>query len=1270
MLGGRRYAEIDRDADRGPKTKRGETEREDRDMSKRTRIALLFVFALGAGFAVRGGDAAPARGAAPAQIDLPPPLVVGPAEDGVERDPATAADARDGKTAPSAPAQDDIELPHEAYVAGRLLVGFRPGVPEEEKALLHEANGAQVIRSLPELDVHVLRFESEDALAMVQVYQDEDEVAFAEPDYIATIAGAPDAGAPVLSEPPAGQAPERDGVLGLLRTPNDPLFSSQWHHQKLEMEAAWDHASGEGVTVAVVDTGVTCSHPDLSAMCVAGYDFVNGDSDPRDDHGHGTHVAGIAAATTNNGVGVAASGWGAKIMPVKALDRTGNGAHSAISAGISWAADNGAEVINLSLGSFFTSNTLQRAIARAIDSGSVVVAAVGNEQTSNPTYPACYPGVIGISATGQTDRRASFSNYGACVDVAAPGVGILSTVPSGGYQAWSGTSMACPVAAGVIALLVGQDPSRSPAQIEQILEESADDIGDPGVDSFFGHGRINARAAAQHSPGTVTPGPTETAVSSEPTATATPSGDFVQQLEDLINLERNKYGLPPLHTSTALRQASARHSRDMAENSFCGHDGTDGSTAYDRMRDAGYADPYSEIVLCGAVTPAAAVAGWMNSAPHRAIILCALCTELGGGYFEIQRGARHFWTVDFGRTTNLSATPTLALPGPPQATATPGPTQTPPPPTPTQASPTGSETLVIVPDNNRVGWVVSSQPSLNHYDDEETYTGVWNGRIYHGAMQFDLDDIPLGATVNWARLELTGRSRDFLGTTGTWSVNLLRDEIDASFPNEGYTGVHNAAIDATLLPLMGVGDLDEARVNVFVFDDTQLTILGDRRAGTQRLTLRLDGPTTGSFSNLFTWDTGYGETTRYPGPKLIVNISDGEQPPLPTRTPTPTSAATEPPTPSATPLKPDTPPPPTPTATFTAPPPPPSATPTATIPAPIPGDLELVPACEDVGYVRQFEAGNRFCTDNNPTGSIVAGYYQLRRYNGGVQFDLSAIPPGSTIQAAQLVLSGNDLRYLSESGNGIWDVKLLSAGIDNGWRAVNYDSLRAAPISSALEPDLRQYDFGVGVDNVFSFAPIQLAELQFRLETTKRISFRIDGPTGGLSNVMSWDSGYGPGTRVAPRLVIRYGPPGSGEPEPTEPPESLDKILELVDAINAVRELHGVAPVRVDPRLAEAAKVHNQDMSRNGFFSHVGSDGSTPSDRVARTGYQASKVGETLAALNSDPETIVNAWYGQGQRDTLLDPDWTELGAHYVHAPWSLYNHYWVAVFARPASGP
>jgi thermitase len=271
-------------------------------------------------------------------------------------------------------------------------------------------------------------------------------------------------------------------------TPNDTSYSSQWGPQKIQCPAAWDLGQGStSVVVAIIDTGIDKNHLDLNTKFVAGRDFVNNDSDPDDDNGHGTHCAGIAAASTNNARGIAGVGFNTRLMGVKVLNSSGSGSLTAVANGITWAADNGANVLSMSLGSTGGSSTLQSAVDYAWNAGKVVVAAAGNDGNTNAQYPAFYTNCIAVASTTTSDTRSSFSTYGSWVDVAAPGSSIYSTYDGNSYATLSGTSMACPHVAGLAALLFAKFPGSSAATIRQKIEQNCDNVG-----TFVAFGRVNA----------------------------------------------------------------------------------------------------------------------------------------------------------------------------------------------------------------------------------------------------------------------------------------------------------------------------------------------------------------------------------------------------------------------------------------------------------------------------------------------------------------------------------------------------------------------------------------------------------------------------------------------------------------------------------------------------------------------------------------------------------------------------------------------------------
>lgn len=315
---------------------------------------------------------------------------------------------------------------------------------------------------------------------------------------------------------------EPDIQAQALGYPNDTYLNSQWAHPKINSSAAWDVSQGNNTDIAILDTGINPNHPDLKSKITSWNNFTYSSS-PYDRYGHGTAVAGVAAASTNNNQGIAGTGYNARLLSVKVLDDRGRGYYSWIINGIYWAADNGAEVINLSLGGTADSYSLKQAIKYATQKGVLVVSAAGNSSSTRPYYPAYYDDVMAVAATDQNDQKASFSNYGSWVDIAAPGVLIFTTHSSNDYQAWSGTSLATPHVAGVAALLQSNQPHLDPARIKQTLLTHADHI--TGTGSYWASGRLNAGAiftTIQPSPNP-TPSPTPTPIPTTPSPTPTPT---------------------------------------------------------------------------------------------------------------------------------------------------------------------------------------------------------------------------------------------------------------------------------------------------------------------------------------------------------------------------------------------------------------------------------------------------------------------------------------------------------------------------------------------------------------------------------------------------------------------------------------------------------------------------------------------------------------------------------------------------------------------------
>ena len=294
---------------------------------------------------------------------------------------------------------------------------------------------------------------------------------------------------------------EHDAVVQGTYKPNDPDLNDLqkgYGHQIINLPGAWDYEKGnEKIIIAILDSGINTIHTELADKIVGGFDFINNDRNPIDDHGHGSHVSGVIAAEMDNLTGSSGVCPQCSILPIKVLDQDNFGTWSAIIDGIIYATDHNARVINVSLGGETASKAVEAAVEYAQSKGVLIVAAAGNSRSQHSFYPAAYPGVLAVGATDNQDKQWYLSNTGSYIDVSAPGHLIYSTSKStndveNSYAYMSGTSMAAPYVSGLAGLLLSQDPTRTPEEITELITSSADDLGKRGWDSAYGHGRINA----------------------------------------------------------------------------------------------------------------------------------------------------------------------------------------------------------------------------------------------------------------------------------------------------------------------------------------------------------------------------------------------------------------------------------------------------------------------------------------------------------------------------------------------------------------------------------------------------------------------------------------------------------------------------------------------------------------------------------------------------------------------------------------------------------
>ena len=352
------------------------------------------------------------------------------------------------------------------WAKGRLLISPRAGLAAAEFDKVLKPHNARSLGYIQKLNMHVVGLPAGvDEVTVMHQLKSNRKLKYAELDMAVTQAA----------------------------TVSDPSYGSSWALPKIQAPGAWDGANGSGVTIAILDTGIDSTHPDLAPNLVPGWNVYDNNANTADVHGHGTWVAGVAAMAANNGMGSAGVAWGAKIMPVRIADPSGYAYWSTVAQGIYWAADHGAKVVNVSYNGVSGSSSVQSAAQYLRSKGGIVVVAAGN--SSGLEAVAANDALLSVAATDSSDLRASFSSYGDYVDLAAPGVSVYTTTMGGGYANASGTSFASPIVAGAAALMMSANSRITPADIDRLLKTTAVDLGTSGFDQYYGSGRVNAAAA-------------------------------------------------------------------------------------------------------------------------------------------------------------------------------------------------------------------------------------------------------------------------------------------------------------------------------------------------------------------------------------------------------------------------------------------------------------------------------------------------------------------------------------------------------------------------------------------------------------------------------------------------------------------------------------------------------------------------------------------------------------------------------------------------------